>query len=71
MKMRRFEIRMRRFEIRMRRVEIRMRRVEIRMRRVEVVKIKQDIRINVPYSRPNGWTELAEIFCGHSWVSWR
>jgi len=22
----------------------------------------------VAYSRPNGWTEWAEIFCGHSWV---
>ena len=28
--------------------------------------IKQDIRIYVPYSRPNGWTDWAEIFCGHS-----
>ena len=25
--------------------------------------IKQDIRIYVPYSRPNGWTDCAEIFC--------
>ena len=24
--------------------------------------IKQDIRIYVPYSRPNGWTDWAEIF---------
>ena len=31
--------------------------------------IKQDIRIYVPYSRPNGWTDWAEIFCGHSWVA--
>ena len=31
--------------------------------------IKQDIRIYVPYSRPNGSTEWAEIFCGHSWVA--
>ena len=31
--------------------------------------IKQDIHIYVPYSRPNGWTEWAEIFCGQSWVA--
>ena len=31
--------------------------------------IKQDIRIYVPYSRPNGWTDWAEIFCGHSGVA--
>ena len=31
--------------------------------------IKQDIRIYVPYSWPNGWTDWAEIFCGHSWVA--
>ena len=30
--------------------------------------IKQDIRISVPYSRPNSWTEWAEHFCGHSWA---
>ena len=30
--------------------------------------IKQDIRIYVPYSRPNSWTEWAEFFCGHTWV---
>ena len=29
---------------------------------------KQDIRIYDPYSRPNGWTEWADIFCGHLWV---
>ena len=23
----------------------------------------------IAYSRPNGWTEWAEIFCGHSWVA--
>ena len=28
--------------------------------------IKQDFRICVPYSRPNGWTEWAEIFCRQS-----
>ena len=28
--------------------------------------IKQDIRIYVPYSRPNGWTDWAEILWGHS-----
>ena len=27
--------------------------------------IKQDIRIFVAYSRPNGWTEWADIFSGH------
>ena len=31
--------------------------------------IKQDIRIYVPYSRPNGWTDWAEIFCVHSRVA--
>ena len=31
--------------------------------------IKQDIRKYVPYSRPNGWTDWAEIFCGHSGVA--
>ena len=31
--------------------------------------MKQDIRIYVPYSRPNGWTDWANIFCGHSWVA--
>ena len=34
---------------------------------------KQDIRnlyTYVPYSRPNGWTEWADTFCGHSWVAW-
>ena len=30
--------------------------------------IKQDIFIYVSYSRLNGWTEWAEIFCGYSWV---
>ena len=28
--------------------------------------LKQDIRIYVPYSRPNGYTDSAEFFCGHS-----
>ena len=23
----------------------------------------------VAYSRPNGWTEWADIFCGHSWLA--
>jgi len=32
--------------------------------------IKQDIRIYVPYGRPNGWTEWPEICCGHSWIAW-
>ena len=33
--------------------------------------IKQDIRIYiyVAYSRPNGWTDWAEICCGHLWVA--
>jgi len=26
--------------------------------------MKQDIRIYVPYSRPNGWNEWAEFFVG-------
>ena len=32
--------------------------------------IKQDIRVyeSVAYCWPNGWTEWAEIFCGHSKV---
>jgi len=29
---------------------------------------KQDIHIYVAYVRPNGWTEWAEIFGGHSGV---
>ena len=28
--------------------------------------IKQDIRIYVVYSRPNGWIDWAENFCGHT-----
>ena len=36
---------------------------------LQIYIIKQDIRIYVPYSRPNGWTEWAKIFCGHSWVA--
>ena len=31
--------------------------------------IKQDSHIYVPYSRPNGRTDWAKIFCGHSWVA--
>ena len=33
--------------------------------------IKQDIHIciYVAYSRPNGWTDWADKFCGHSWVA--
>ena len=33
--------------------------------------IKQGIRIiiYVTDSRPNGWTDWAEILCGHSWVA--
>ena len=31
--------------------------------------IKQDIYIYVAYSRPNGWTDWAEFFGGHSWVA--
>ena len=31
--------------------------------------IKQEIYIHVAYSRPNGWTDWAELFCGHSWVA--
>ena len=27
------------------------------------------IYIFVAYSRPNGWTDWAEIVCGHSWVA--
>ena len=23
----------------------------------------------VAYSRPNGWTDWVEFFCGHSWVA--
>ena len=32
-------------------------------------KTSHSIRIYVPYSRLNGWTDWAEIFCGHSWVA--
>ena len=35
----------------------------------EIYIIKQDIRIYVPYSLPNGWTDWAKNFCGHSWVA--
>ena len=31
--------------------------------------IKQDIRIYVPYSRPNDWTVWTEMFCGHSFLT--
>ena len=31
--------------------------------------IKHDIRIYVTDSRSNGWTEWADIFCGHSLVA--
>ena len=31
--------------------------------------IKQDVRIYVTDSRPNGGTELVDIFCGHSGVA--
>ena len=31
--------------------------------------ITQDIRIYVPYSTPNGWTEWAETLSGHSRVA--
>jgi len=31
--------------------------------------IKQDIQIYVAYSRPNGLTDWAETFCGHSGVA--
>ena len=31
--------------------------------------IKQDDRIYVHFSRPNGWTEWAEIFCVHTCVA--
>ena len=27
------------------------------------------VYIYVAYSRPNGWTDWAEIFCGNSWVA--
>ena len=36
---------------------------------VPIYIIKQDIRIYVPYSRPNCWTDWAEIFRGHSGVA--
>ena len=30
--------------------------------------LKQDIRLYVPYSQPNGWTDWAEIFVDtHGW----
>ena len=31
--------------------------------------IKQDFHIHVEYCRPNGWTDWAEFFCGHSSVA--
>ena len=36
---------------------------------LDIYIIKQDIHIYVAYSRPNCWTDWAEIFCGHSWVA--
>ena len=36
---------------------------------MEIYIIKRDIRIYVTNSRPNGWTEWAEIFCEHSGVA--
>ena len=33
---------------------------------IYIYMIKNDIHIYVPYSRPNGWTERDERFCGHS-----
>ena len=27
------------------------------------------MNIYVAYGRPNGWTDRAEFFCGHSWVA--
>ena len=36
------------------------------MRRMLIFIIKQDICIYVHYSWPNGWTDWAEFFCGHS-----
>ena len=31
--------------------------------------MKQDINMYVAYSRQNGWTDSADIFCGQSWVA--
>ena len=31
--------------------------------------IKQNIRIYIAYSRPNGWIDWAEIFYEHSWIA--
>ena len=36
---------------------------------LNIKNIKQDSHIYVPYSQPNGWTDWAEIFCGHSGVA--
>ena len=37
---------------------------------INIYIIKQDIRIyiHVAYNRPNGWTDWAEVFWGHSGV---
>ena len=32
------------------------------------VRLGEDIHIYVVHSRLNGWTDWAEIVCGHSWV---
>ena len=45
------------------------RQTEIITLHVYIFIIKQDIRLYVPYSRPNGWTDWAEIFWGRSWVA--
>ena len=34
-----------------------------------IEKNKTFVFIYVAYSRPNGWTDRAEFFCGHSWVA--
>ena len=42
--------------------------VQLKKKRIEKYLNNKTKHSYVPYSRPNGWTEWAEIFCGHSWV---
>ena len=39
-----------------------------RLKEIFIYIIKQDIRIYVSNSQPNGWTDRVEFFCGHSGV---
>ena len=44
-------------------------KMHIKRNHLSIYIIKQDNSIYVAKSRPNDWTEWADIFCGHSWVA--